>query len=1218
MRLGEVVRYEVARQARQPATWAYLAVLLGLSAALSANADPAVATRRAPANLASLTVMIGLLATLVSAALFVDAGHRDVRFRMDRLFYTAPLRERDYLGGRFLGVLLVNALLLLAVPAGMIAGTRLLAADGAAAGPVRLDAYLLPYAILLLPNLLVTAALLYGATTLTRRSLPGYLASVGLLAANLFSLNEATGFDVPRLWALVDPTGSVALAAATKGWTLVERETRLVEPTALMLWNRALWATLGLAMLALTHARFRFAHPEQGGRLPGEDDAAPAGGAASRPEPALARSARRSFGARTRVRQTIAVARGACRHILLARELALVAIGLLAYAFFMATESQSDPMFGARLWPMTHRIVSMMTGRFMDLPIAMLVAFYAGELVWRERDARAHELGDTQPMPDWVPFVGKLLALAALLVVLQSIQVAAGIAAQLSLGFRAVEPGLYVRTLLGLQLGDSLLVAALALVLHVLVNQKYAGHMVVALAIVFPLAAGRLGIEHNLLVYGADPGWIYSDLAGFGSAVPGWIAFKLYWASWALLLSWVALLFWTRGTERGATARLGLARRRLTRRALAIGAGAAALVLGTGGFVLYNTTVLNPYVTGWARDEVEAEYERRFKRFDGAPQPWLVGVRLHVEIHPARRAVAARGTYRLVNRTTHPVDSVHLSTNPHWPVVLRDVRFDRPSTLALDDGAHGFRIYALGRPLAPGDSLVMTFETSLAARGFRNRETLSANAALLGRFTHVDNRLLLPSIGYQREYLENAAPAVRRAHGLPPRDRRRSIDDSAARRIPRGTPESDWIAFEATVGTDAGQTPVLPGTLQRTWTADGRRYFHYRADAPIPNWYSALSGAYAEHRARWSGVDVRVLHHPAHAFNVERMVREAGASLDYYSTRFGPYPFRQLTLVEFPRYGSFGRAYPGQMLFTEGHPIAVARSDEPGADADVPLLVTAHEIAHQWWGQMVKGADVEGGPALSETLAQYSALMVLERTRGADAARRFARAMHYAYLDGRGTHDTPEVPLMLTTDHEYIHYRKGAVVMYSLKEYVGEDSVNAALGRLAERHALKGPPYATTRDLYAELERVTPDSLRPLLHDLVADVMLWDLEAVAARAEPAGAGEWRVTIDVEAGKMRADGVGNDTPVPMSDPVEIGVYGKPEGGRGPAKPLYLAAHRVRSGRQSITVTVRGEPATAAIDPRHLLIARRRAALAAGKSVAVTLPGTRPAVATERAP
>ncbi|HEV2126294.1 MAG TPA: M1 family aminopeptidase, partial [Chloroflexota bacterium] len=420
--------------------------------------------------------------------------------------------------------------------------------------------------------------------------------------------------------------------------------------------------------------------------------------------------------------------------------------------------------------------------------------------------------------------------------------------------------------------------------------------------------------------------------------------------------------------------------------------------------------------------------------------------------------------------------------------------------------------------------------------------------------------------------------------------------DARARRVPRIAPWSDWIDFEATVGTARDQIAVLPGTLRRSWTQGDRRYFHYRTDSPILNFFSLLSAEYAVREARWKDIEIRVLHHPDHSFNVDRAVRNVQASLDYFTDQFGPYPYRQLSMVEFPGYGRGARAYAGQIIYSEADPIAVARMDAGAADrVDYPLAVTAHEVAHQWWGQQVMGADVQGSQMLSETLAQYSAVMVLERTHGAEHARRSLLAMHEQYLNGRGRNATAEVPLLFTTAHGYILYGKGPVVMYALQDYIGEERVNTALRRLVKKYGKQEPPYPTTLDLYEELRAVTPDSLRYLLRDLLATITLWDLRATGARAMPSGSGHYLVTLNVEAAKLRSDSVGNDTEVPMNDLVEIGVFAEDKNGEGLGEPLYLRKHRIHSGQQAITITVPGRPARAGIDPYHKLIARHADAL-----------------------
>jgi hypothetical protein len=311
------------------------------------------------------------------------------------------------------------------------------------------------------------------------------------------------------------------------------------------------------------------------------------------------------------------------------------------------------------------------------------------------------------------------------------------------------------------------------------------------------------------------------------------------------------------------------------------------------------------------------------------------------------------------------------------------------------------------------------------------------------------------------------------------------------------------------------------------------------------------------------------------------MVRSVQASLDYYTEQFGPYPHKQLRLVEHPGNGNGLHASPVNISYEEGFSLFNPKAD--GRELDFPFAIVAHEVAHQWWGNQLTPARVEGAPVLTESLAWYSAMAVVKKTYGDAHLRRLLGVLREAYLTPRALAD---VPLLRATDW-FLAYRKGPFVMHAVREYVGEERVNTALRRLLEKHGSGAPPLPTSLDLYRELQAVTPDSLVPLLHDLFETNTYWELEAKQVTAEPAEGGTWRVTLDVRTRKVVVDTEGVVTEVPMDDLVEVGVFAAKEDGAA-GEPLYLRMHRLRSGEQRITVTVSGEPARAGIDPRILLL------------------------------
>jgi hypothetical protein len=311
------------------------------------------------------------------------------------------------------------------------------------------------------------------------------------------------------------------------------------------------------------------------------------------------------------------------------------------------------------------------------------------------------------------------------------------------------------------------------------------------------------------------------------------------------------------------------------------------------------------------------------------------------------------------------------------------------------------------------------------------------------------------------------------------------------------------------------------------------------------------------------------------------MVRSVRASLDYYTRQFGPYGYSHISLVEHPGDGDGAgiHAVPSMLIWEEGFSFWNPKDDPESLDH--PFAVVAHEMGHQW---TVPYANVEGAPVLSESLAWYYGMKVVENARGLDHLRRLLRYM-------RHPHPHPPIrrgePLLRGLD-PYMSYRKGPFALYALSEYIGEERVNLALRRLLEKHRPQEAPLATTLDLYRELQAVTPDSMRYLLHDLFEVNTSWELATERVTATQTPAGTWQVMLDVRARKVVVDTAGVETELPMDDWVQVGVFAPVEKGTASGQPLYLQMHRMGSGMQTIKVTVPRKPARAGIDPNYLLI------------------------------
>jgi ABC-2 type transport system permease protein len=317
------------------------------------------------------------------------------------------------------------------------------------------------------------------------------------------------------------------------------------------------------------------------------------------------------------------------------------------------------------------------------------------------------------------------------------------------------------------------------------------------------------------------------------------------------------------------------------------------------------------------------------------------------------------------------------------------------------------------------------------------------------------------------------------------------------------------------------------------------------------------------------------------------------ASLDYYQANFGPYQFDYARIIEFPGYSYYAQAFAGTIPYSER--LGFISDYSAPETLDHVSLVTAHELAHQYWAHQVIGADMQGAGMLSETLAQYSALVVAKKLYGEDDIRRSLQFQLDRYLESRGNGSIEE-PLVRVEGQSYIHTRKGAVVMYLLQKRLGEDAVNRALRKLLEQYKFKGAPYPRSLDFIAALRaEATTAEQQALITDLFERITIYDLKVTQPTAVRRPDGKWDVTVPVEAKKFYADGKGAETETPLAEGIEVGLF-TAEPGRGAfhkSNVILMERQPIRSGRQVLKFTTNRRPTYAGVDPYNFYIDRNSA-------------------------
>jgi ABC-type transport system involved in multi-copper enzyme maturation permease subunit len=1127
----------------------------------------------APFLIENFYAIIGLLTLLMSTAFVSSSAIRDFSNNTYQLLFTTPLRKFDFLLGRFIGATLISVIPMLGVSLGILVAKYMPWVDQERWGRVDWAAHLKGIAVFAVPNTFFIAAVLFAVAVLARSEIVSFIAALVLLTG--YGLAGALTQDIQNetIAGLIDPFGSRTFDLVTRYWTVAEKNGISVGFQGLLLWNRLIWIGVGCLVFAVAYSRFSFA--ERSTKAKAVEKGAQAAIVpvpVTLPRPQLHDSVWAKFVGSFKI-HFLGMARSTF-FIVIAVASLLNCVPQIAVS---ATEG-----YGNQTLPVTYWIVEVIRGS-LDFFLIIVIAYYSGALVWKDRDERMDEIADSTPTPDWISYASRLLTLIVMVMLMQGAALLGGVAVQAWHGYHRYQIALYLYELFVRGASTFLFLSVLAFLIHVLSPNKYLGYFffvifVVANGLVWP----PLNIATSLVRFGNRPPAIYSDMFGDAPYRTAWNWFTLYWLAFCGLLAILAVIFWPRGKQDRWIGR----RRNAAQRFHGGWISASLLCLlafaSTGGWIWYNTEVLNRVVGPKTQQRLQSEYEKTYKQFEKKPQPRVRSIKYAVDIYPESRNMVMRAEQVIQNSFAQPIDEIQFTVDPNY---ITEIEIPGAS-LTKDDTRLYYRIYKLDPPMQPNESRTMHFTVKSRNRGFENRVS-TVELVQDGTFF---NNAIGPRIGYDagRQLTD---PNDRKKYGLKeielmPLLERNCTADCMDTYIGL---HSDWVDVQTVISTSADQIAIAPGSLEREWQENGRRYFEYKLDHQSLNFSNFMSARYEVAREDWNGIKLEVYYDRQHPWNVPRMLNSIKRSLDYYTKNFGPYYHKEARIIEFPRVATFAQAFPGTMPYSEGIGF-IANLNKPD-DIDFVFYVVAHEMAHQWWAHQVIGANMEGATMLSESLAQYSALMVMEKEYGRDTMRKFLKYEMDIYLRSRGTERLKERPLITVEANQgYIHYRKASVVLYYLKEMIGEEAVNRAVRKVIQQYAYAQPPYPTSHALVDALQEQTPPDLQYLIKDLFEDITIFSNRTLDASAQKRADGKYDVTLKVEAHKYKADAKGNETEVPVNDYIDIGAFAKPAKKMQYGDTLHRERVHITQKESTFTFVTDSLPDKAGIDPFALLVDR----------------------------
>jgi ABC-2 type transport system permease protein len=697
-----IARFEIEYYLKRLSTWVYFALFFALAFLIVNVLGGAFGTSfgnekefiNSPTGIAGAIGSFAIFQLLITSAIFGHSAQRDYEVGIYPLFFAAPISKAGFLGGRFVGAAAINLFISTGATLGFLIGTWMPYLSREQFGPFVAAAYLQPYVMFVVPNLLFCGAIFFVLAALTRQMLANYVGSMVLLVGYFASHQFLAELDYKMLAALLDPFGFSALEEATRYWTVDDKNTLLLPFARELVLNRLLWLAIALVVLVVGYRLFCFSHtPAERKRKTRMPDASTPGLAGVR-HLALP-SVHRSFGAGATWAQLVSLTRSEFRGIV--ANVYFKAILLIGLLFLGVSAYNVGKIYGTTTYPVTYVVLDAIGADFWLL-LMVLVVFQSGEMIWRDRQEKVSGLTDSMPVPTWVWFSSKLLALIGMMKLVMVMAMLFGILSQAARGYFNFELRLYVLELFVFSLVSMTLWCVFTLTIHAVANHKYVSHLLVIGFFMGVAYLSFLGFEHSIYRFNSGGIGMYSDMNGYGYRMPSFIVYKLYWGMAAVLLALLSNVLWVRGREDGWKQRVAVAQLRFAGPVRRLAAVASLGFIGLGGFVFYNTNVFNEYTTSKETRKLRAEYEKKYKQFEPVPQPRIAAVTVKADIFPERGALHLSGTYRLVNRTEVAIDSVHVLL-PDSDFEVRRLAFDRTAEEVLVDRRLGYRILRLERPL---------------------------------------------------------------------------------------------------------------------------------------------------------------------------------------------------------------------------------------------------------------------------------------------------------------------------------------------------------------------------------------------------------------------------------------------------------------------------------------------------------------------------------------
>ena len=1164
----QIFKYELKYWLKNPSIYIYglIAFILGLLA-MAGNAgvfgntsSDSIRVANSPIALYNLIGLFTKLALFIIPSIVGNAVYRDFKSNAHHILFSYPIKKSGYLPGKFLSSFLVVVGIAILFLVGCFLGTMLPCADEDLITIFRLNIYVNLFIVYLLPNLLLFSTIIFGIVLFTRSIYVGFITTVTIIILREILLRLTAGADVNTISLLFEPFGEIATHFYTSTWSIIEQNILEIPTGNFILLNRMLWLLTSFTITFLCFYKFSFSQNPTilniNKRKNADKPLLKDGGIIKVNLPIVLHNY--SFIGNIKRAWLLSIK----EYSAIIKTGAFISIVLTGSLFVYVLLSQMNAPYGVKILPATWVMLAFPV-LFFSLLINFVTFLYAGILVQRSRTYRMMQLVDTTAIPNWALALSKFFALIKIQATLLSIILVIGILVQVTNGYYRLELAHYFFDLFCIHLIGFIIWAFAALLVQTVFTNSWLGLFMLILLFFGISELQIIGIENYLFRFNQNPdaGFYlkYSDLSGYTHSLKPYFIYKIYWFCVGLFLFCLCLVFWQRGVSESLKARLSTSFQRFKHSLLVPSISILVIVIATGFWIhTKETNSLKP-MTESEKKGIYGEADKKYQKYQYMIQPRIIAVDVVMDIYPVQQNFSSSGNYTLVNKSNINIDTLLVNTSLD---VITEFKINYPASIIISDKTAGFTMLLLNNPLKVGDTLMLSYTVkNISNNIFYKHSLVEKNGTYI-------TSLIYPTIGYR------------------PNSFSANPEDSIALQNHYRSSDADYIDFKATISTTNSQIAVAPGYLKNHWVKNERSYYEYQSSSPVTNDYAFVSGNYIITKDKWKNIEIEIYHHKTHTANIGNMIKGLKATLDYSETNYSPYQHKQIRFIEYSRStGDFAQSFANTIPCSEiGFIMDIDKKGERGIN--LPFIGASHELAHQWWGMQAIPADVNGAKMITESMAEFVSLKVLEKEYGKSKALEFLGKSMNTYLRKSNEDDTQELPLIYNTgnDKAYIPYQKGMLALNAMSHYLGEEKLNNALKKYLNQIYHQKAPYTTSLEMVDYIKRETPDSLKYLIHDLFEDVILYDNKITEAKVTQLSNRQFEVELLVDVRKYRRE-KSNTLEIKVTDDfVEIGFYSTITD----KLPIEVKRIRVDESKKLKKFTIGFKPGKITIDPYLLMI------------------------------